>query len=391
MRIYVFVLLALLSSSVVSAIGVSPPRIILEDVPKGFEASQSVTLSGVPAQSKITITFSGQGASWVTSQLGQEFTFGQESSKEIPFKLSIPESAPNGNYEVLAQIVASEDQKSSNPNSATVSSGVMVNILFTITGKQVKEYRITNVQIPSFESGSDFLVVMNVINDGNVLAKPNKVRATIKDMTKEIVTSKETTDITEVQAYAAAESIASFDLKLEPSFYFADIVIHMDDKVEEIKDIPFDVLEKGTSESDGQLTKLQIQDNVGEIAKIEAHFSNTGQVDLLSTLKGEIYFEGELVTVFESDEEYVGKGEQKIFTEYYNVPKKGTYTVKAHIEYLGKKTQSQEMTFFSSALAENQKGSSTTSPINTTNILIIAAIIILILCTIIIVMKVKKK
>ncbi len=344
MKIHILFLAAIILAEAVAAVGVSPPRIVLEDVPKNYVLEKSVTLSGIEPETKVRVSFRGEGSEWVRSKLGNEFV-AEKESLEFPLIISVPQKAPNGEYDVSAQIVFSSNEKGTGPNSAVVSSGVVVNIKFTVSGKEVINYRISSVQIPSAEEGSPVFVVMRINNKGNVLAKPEKVELIVKDRTKEIITSSSTQDITSVEPYTAAESVAVFTIGLKPGFYFGDVKIHRKGAIQSIDDIPFDIVQRGAFKADGELISLEVQDNVEKIAKIDALFANRGEVGLYSTVISEIYKEGSLIDTVESNPEYVLQGQTKTFTHYYSVPASGRYTVKSHAEFLGKKSNQKEVSF----------------------------------------------
>lgn len=345
MQKYIFFLILVLLAGSVSAIGVSPPRIFLESIPKNYVLEKSVTLSGIEEGSTVTISFSGEGSDWIKSKLGNSFIKQDNQDLKLPFIISIPKEAPNGEYEVSAQVVASSKQKIAKPNSAAVSSGILVNIKFTVSGKEIRKYKITNVMIPDTETGLPVAIVMKINNEGNVLIKPSEVEITIKDKEKKTITSSASKEITSVEPYTAGESIVTFNLGLDPGFYFADVNIHLDESTQKVENIPFEVFEKGAFKADGELTALVIDGDVDKIAKIVASFINNGEIDMYSILKAEIYKENTLVDVIESEQEYVRKGDTKKFTHYYNVPSSGEYKVKAHIEFLGKETNTKEVVF----------------------------------------------
>ncbi len=349
MKKYILFLVFILLACNASAIGVSPPRILLEDIPKGYVLEKSVLLSGIQKQSMITILFSGEGSEWVESKLGNSFVKQDNNDLELPFIITIPEKAPNGEYDASAQIIVSSDKKAVEPNSAAISSGLMVNIRFTVSGKEVRRYSITNVQIPNTEAGLPTAVIMKINNKGNVLIKPDEVNITIKDKEKRIITSSITKDITSVEPYTAGESIASFDLDLAPEFYFADVDIHTDEGIKRIENLPFNVFHRGALKADGEFIKLEVPGNVERIAKIDAYFTNKGEIDMHSVLKAEVYRKDSLIDIIESEPAFVRKGDTKIFTYYYKVPKSCEYTIKARIEFLGKSTDTKQATFTATA------------------------------------------
>lgn len=341
-----FCIILILLSGTVAAISVSPPRIILDDVLKGSSVRQSVLLSGIEHGSTVTVTLQGDGAEWISIPLGTQFSFPESETITLPFVLTVPEQAPNGDYRVNAQIIASPEPTTGEGNVAAVSTGILVEISFSVTGDEVRKYRVTHMSIPRFETGSPLTVVLTIDNDGNVIARPARVDVQVadKDRTTTLF-SDSATPAKGVDAFSVGEISVSFDADLLPDLYFADITVHTDEGTLELTDIPFDVLEPGALDSSAELRELTVQENIDTIAKITGMVANTGDISFFARLEGEIYRDGSLVDTFETDESFVDEQSSADLPFFYTVDGDGTYTVKAHAEFLGKRTNEREISF----------------------------------------------
>lgn len=340
------VLLALLIGNA-AAISVSPPRVELENVPKEFAVEKKVILAGITPLSTVRVSKSGEGSEWISLPLGEEFTFPDTGEIAFPLTLNIPAKAPNGKYKTRIHIIADAPKVSQKANSAAVSSGVFVDVSFTVSGEEVKQYSITHINIPEVEVGSPLPIILKIRNDGNVLAKPAKVDLTIKDKKKKsVLFSDSSSKISAVEPFSSGESVATFMVDFPAELYFADVNVHKDSGIMHEEDIPFEILEKGSMESSGELLFLTVQDNVTEIAKIEASFKNTGSIGFYAMLEGEVYRDGSLVDTFTSEQVFFDKGETNDFKFFYTISKEGHHTVKASAAFIGKKSNTKEVSFF---------------------------------------------
>ena len=81
------------------------------------------------------------------------------------------------------------------------------------------------------------------------------------------------------------------------------------------------------------------------VIKVVAHFKNTGEIDTMAKFKGEIYHEGNLLDVLESEEMFVEVGETANLVSYYKILKPGNYTIRGRVYYAGKETEEKEVSF----------------------------------------------
>ena len=340
------IFLVLLSGSSF-AMSISPPRIFLDSVLKGTSTEQAILLGGIEHGSKVTVTLDGRGSEWVSLPLGKEFPFPDETEISLPFVLDVPEQAPNGDYKVTAQIISApeQDDAGTDDNTAAISSGLFAEISFSVTGDEVIDYRISQVTIPKFEEGASLTVVIGIDNDGNVIARPSRVDIEVRDRDGDTVFTGSETEIQGVSAFSVGESIVTFDSGLEPEVYFADVSIHTHEGIFESSDISFDVLFPGTLMSSAELTGLTVQDDIGRIAKVTGFLENTGDIGFHASLNGEVYRDGMLVGTFGTDELYSEKKAMIEFVHFYTVGGDGEYVIRAHAEFLSKRTNEREVSF----------------------------------------------
>ena len=347
---YICILVAvIIVAQAVASIGVTPPRIITDNVLKGTSIEQSVTLVDVQEGDKLSITLSGEGSEWISVSSENNFIVEHPKSEELVFTLNIPQKAPNGEYNVMAQVIATPDEKQEGQgNTASVISGIMVDIQFTITGEQVKQYIVRHITVPDIEVGMPITVVATIKNEGNIIVKPTKVEIDVKDKeTRDIIFSDEAAFITTIDPFLVGESIAILkNTNLAEDLYFIDVRIYDEDKeIRKEENIPFDVFARGTLRTSGRLTKLFTQEEVKNLAKITGVLENTGDIPLHATFHAEIYTEGILIDILETEEQYIGEGQAQEFMLQYEPAKKGVHNVIGYATFSGKKTNQIEITF----------------------------------------------
>jgi hypothetical protein len=78
---------------------------------------------------------------------------------------------------------------------------------------------------------------------------------------------------------------------------------------------------------------------------VHASFENTGEIDTMAKFKGEIYHEGNLLDILESEEMFVEVGETGKLTSYYKTLESGSYAIKGCVFYAGKETAEKVVSF----------------------------------------------
>lgn len=108
----------------------------------------------------------------------------------------------------------------------------------------------------------------------------------------------------------------------------------------------FKILPPGTLTRQGKLTNLSIE---GEPAiglmKVNAIFANTGDIDTHAKFKGEVYKNGDLVDMIESEELTTPKLRSLALTSYLKIDSPGNYMIKGKIIFGEKETNVTEYSF----------------------------------------------
>jgi hypothetical protein len=146
--------------------------------------------------------------------------------------------------------------------------------------------------------------------------------------------------------------------------YVAKVSVLLGPEVLETKDLPFKLFPPGALTRQGNLTSTTWEGApaVGAVTKILATFVNTGGIDTMAKFTGEVYVDGNLVGTIESNELLVPIGASETLTSYLTVESPGSYVIKGHVEYEGRTTDTEELSFdVSGAAAKTGDEDSTNS------------------------------
>ena len=346
--LYAFIIVTLLSTGVI-AIGVSPPRVIVDSMSRGASVERTVYVSGLNGGEEVVITFDGEISDWISVDKGSMFVF-PEGAKSVPivFTIAVPDDAANGQYSTGAVIRAGAPPVSETGGAvSSVSAGVSLSFSVDVTGDQVEDYLVTDVRIPDAEVDDPIQVVLTIENKGNVQARPSMISIEVVDQFKQRRFTESVGGMQLVPPYTTGKSIAQIPHTLPTGQYWADVeVFGKDGRLYEESNIAFEIVNQDELKVIGELQSLSVPGvNDGEIVRIDAVFGNIGERPVNAVLVSEIYRGKSLIKVLESDPVSVDFDESNHIISYFTPPRTGTYTVKGYVNYADKKTDTLEEKF----------------------------------------------
>jgi len=212
MKIIVILFLSVLMVNIVEAtgIGISPPRVFAENLLRGshFEKTVELSKSDVGEELKVTVQVDEQFKGWISTDRGLEFTFPKDANTlPITIIIDVPKDAANGEYKGNIRIrLESLTKKETGKIGSSVAAGVVISINIDVTGKQVLDYTISSIKIPSTEEDDPINIFITIDNKGNVKAKPTKVQVEVFDKFQQmLLLIKEITDIDSVDPFIKEE------------------------------------------------------------------------------------------------------------------------------------------------------------------------------------------
>ena len=348
-KILLILLVLCATVQAVFGIGISPPRIIAENMDRGGHIERTLHLSGLSVGEEVTITLEGEVSDWISIDKGKTFTFQGAESLPLVFSIDVPADAANGMYSGTGTIQAAPPVKEDTGQlGVSVLAGVRISFAVEVTGEQVEAYSISAVAIPPGEVDSPLQVVLTVQNDGNVMARPSKLHIDVMDVSKEVMLAEDAAELSSVAPHTTGKSAAYVPHSLPAGQYWADVQVYNGDVVIYTdENIAIDILDAGSLKTSGILRGIEVPGKVkeGTMTKIEAVFGNDGQKPVTARFIGEIYRDGSMIEVVESDSSYVDTTTSENLIVYYKPVEAGKYTIKGYVNYADKKTDAKEATW----------------------------------------------
>jgi hypothetical protein len=215
-----------------------------------------------------------------------------------------------------------------------------VETLITVVGEQILSGEVKSYIITDTEINHPLRVTIEFQNTGNVIATP-LIKTTILKNNLSIDSFNysqksfplNTKDTLEVEWNTTDQNVGD---------YVANIKVFLGDNLISEKNLSFKILERGVLTVEGRVEGVTAPNevSVGQVVKIEVQFQNTGKLDILAKIKGEVTNNNnEFIDVIEGDETLVKIGEKQNLIIYFKPEKAGDYLIKANVFYEGKKTE----------------------------------------------------
>jgi hypothetical protein len=129
--------------------------------------------------------------------------------------------------------------------------------------------------------------------------------------------------------------------------YQAEITIFLGSEVLKNGTLDLTVLPEGSLAKEASLVNMSIEGEPAKesMLKVLATVENTGSADLSCKYVGEVYENGALIDVIESEEIFVPVGKTKDTSTYYTPTDSGKYEIRGKITYSGQETDVKTVTF----------------------------------------------
>ena len=347
--LFVCAFFLLAANTAFAGLGISPSQIIAPYLSKGAHMEKTFILSrGDPKEDLyFKVTTEGATKDWITLDKGTQFTMPVgEQRFPIVVIVNIPKDIANGEYKGGIRLESSSKSPNETGGSgASVSLSALIQTDFTITGEQVLEYEISSIGIQTIEDGSPLEVSLIIINTGNVTARPTKVHVEVFDkFNKNLLESQDIIEMGSVEPFVTGDIVIPVPTKLGIDQYWARISVYKNEVLLKEQDLVFEIVPVGNLQKNGNLKEILCNKKaaIGEVVKITGVFENTGQSNYSAKLVAEIYKNGKLVKLVESDLVNVNKGKTENLSAYFTPDVSGEYTIKAHVAYSGGKTPEKE-------------------------------------------------
>ncbi len=347
----------------VGAIGISPPKITVENVANNIEFKQVFNISrGNPSKREFfEVTLKGDGAKYLSFDPIFELPKGQTS---VPFDFSLkPVGAPNGTYNVKLVFhkttppkgIEDPDLVSSTSNGMSVSAGVIGSISFTVTDKEIKNFVIRDAYFEDTEVGQHLAFYFTVQNLGNVDVRPERVEYTISQILEDqslvpFVSNSFGKESFEITPPGVSKLITLFINDTLPEGRYS-IDVKFSEGSENIfsqENVRANVYPQGFLTQKAEIKSITLAKNhfeVGELVKFQGVLDNTGDIALEGIMSMEVIKDEKSLDIISSSKKVVLRRTDGSFELLYKPLQKGKYTAKVHFEYGVSMTKSAEQVF----------------------------------------------
>ena len=354
--IVVFSILSLCSTvNAGIGLGIAPASITISDALKGGTYERTLTVFNTGNESEnFGLTAEGECAGWISfykesepepDTLIMEITIPGKDKARIIVKFDIPTDIANADYTSTIYAQSIPEEKEAEGAVAQAVIRIPSEILIQVTGTQILKGTVKSITTADTEIDYPLKIKVGFQNEGNVIAKPRIAVSITKN--GELVDSF-VHDETGIKPDKKDTITVLWNTTgRETGDYVANVDVSLGEEVLATKELPFKVLPFGTLTRQGVLHSLTIEGEplVNRVIKLVANFENTGEIDTMAKFKGEIYHEGNLLDVMESEEMFVEVGETDKLADHYKITESGSYSIKGHVFYSGKETEEKEVSF----------------------------------------------
>lgn len=318
------------------SLGVTPAEVQVPDAQRGESYLRQVSIQNeFDSPTRVTLELSGETGGWATTLPADALTVGPREHATLEVRLAVPDDAANGVHSGQLRVVA-EAKQAPDGSGFALRYAVAIPLNVTVGGDQVVRMRWVDVQSPDVETGTPPSVVAAALNEGNVRTVARLRAELMPFASEEVLATAE--GFTEVLPGARGEVRVAFDEALPEGQYRVRVQAEPASAAEPPRVLAFKVLPPGSLDKDGLLRYIAHEPRVvaGQPVKLSAMFENTGTTSIgRAKLVAEVYVDGVLVAVVESEPRVVGVGEQANLTAFYTPTSGGVHRIVGRVTYDG--------------------------------------------------------
>jgi hypothetical protein len=349
-------------------LGVSPPQIDIKNALRGTTYEEQITVFN-PDETTNTygLDTTEEIASWVSYSLPDNpkipvhsVSIPAKSNRAVIANIAIPGDTPNGLYSAQLLVTVLPPGAEGEQTGVGVGMQIPITLNIDVTGTQLIAGKVNDISTQDAETGYPLTIKVAFVNTGNVTAAP-LIETDITYKGEKVDSFSHNS--TKVSSGNAQLIQADWDTTGKaPADYLAKTKVTLDGKILMEKELTFKILPLGTLTRAGELKELSYDGNGirGYVVKVMAVFANKGQIETFAEFNGEVYFGGNLIEAISSEKLLVKQYQEATLVAYFNPAEPGTYTVKGHITYEGKQTDTKEITYKAEALHDITKPPETT-------------------------------
>lgn len=336
------------------ALGITPIFIEVDNALQNSRISRKFYVSRAnPSKDEmVKVAAEGEAASYIAFPNEGIFKLPKgENNTPINFEI-VTGKLGTGTYTAVVRILPTTEKSDNKTTGSSVVVGGQMTVQFTVTNAAIEKYEISNISITDTEEKQRIGFAYNIINIGNVDAKPTKIEIKISDVSDPSFVYTETFSGEQIPFSKAMESKTINILskaQLEIGSYTATTTFFAKDNVIfEGKQISFQILARGTLSQSGKLESFTTPKKIyaqGELVEFLGTFMNDGKIGVTTNLVVDILKNDIKLDLIKSESEFVPPNGTQDFKITWRPQKNGTYTTKGYAIYNGKITNQFEINF----------------------------------------------
>ncbi len=282
--------------------------------------------------------------------MGENITIpaGQSRDVEIVFNLRT-----TGKFEgKIYTYIRPAAESSSEGASSRVGMGLVTNVVVNVRG-EAPEGQVKDVIVNDVEINRPLHVLVEFENKGNVSAQPVVKAEIVKDNVS--LANIENSDTIILKGTSGVVDLVWDTTGQGTGEYLAGVEVFLGKETLEQGDHTFSILEAGNVNKQGSLEGISLQNEAkaNGLLKVLSGFKNSGDVAVSASFLGEVYRNGDLFEVVESDEVLVQPGASCDIASYVTLGEAGEYEICGHVVYDGISTEDRKYTF-STAVSQSK-------------------------------------
>ena len=336
----VLLLLALPAASAAEGLGVTPAELQVTGAQRGETYVREVMLQNqFDSASTFTLDREGETGAWAALAAGgSELVVPPRTDERVRILLHVPDDAPNGAHEGALRFVAAAKSRPDGSGFA-LRYAVAVPLHVEVGGPQDVRLRFVAARAADVEVGSAPVVLVDVVNEGNVQAE---ARASVRVLDAQGQEAASAANATRVRPGERATLQVPIGAPLPQGTYAVEVAPV---GAPALAQTSFKVVPVGTLGKEGSLRYLRHEPVVlgGLPVRVVGVFENTGAAPISrARLVGEAWAGEQLVSAFASDELAVPTGETVDLVAYFTSPVDGELRLVAHVVYDGFRSPANE-------------------------------------------------
>lgn len=212
---YLFVLVFILSIPLTTAtsMGISPARIIKENLMPGSELHDIIILSKSSEQNvEILSEVHGDAKEWIIHP--RKIIFDENSKNlRIPLEIKVPENTELGNYSAIINYFVVGDSNLHMAFSFPIS--------LNVTDKKDFNYQIKHVEVR--QENNQTVILFEVHNKGNVFSGPTVIEIEVLNNDNKDIIQKSKAKLGKIKPFTISDNNAVFDTKLKRGNYWVNV------------------------------------------------------------------------------------------------------------------------------------------------------------------------